>query len=85
MRDTEVVHEIIRKELVATDSAEAATHVSCICGGVETVVQPDEDIDSMSARHFLVNDIWPFKAPPRSSKWPHNTREDDEEDRRRNI
>lgn len=84
MRNTEIEHELIRKELVDTAGTQTDEVILCSCGAVETIVPQDEDINSLDARHFLTNDIWPFKQK-KKYKWPNNTPEDDEAERRRNT
>lgn len=69
-------HSLIEKELVNGD-----IEVTCFCGAVETIVLAGKEMDSFPARHFLINEIWPFRKPPKSDKWPHNTPEDDLEDK----
>lgn len=66
-------HEMIKVPL----KDEPGWSVKCSCGSIDVVVLSDVNFPPGAARHFLLNEVWPFDAPPKSPKWPHNTPEDD--------
>ena len=53
----------------------------CSCGDWSVEVTDEKYIAALTARHSLTLEIWPFEQPPKYSKWPHNTPEDDEKDK----
>lgn len=58
----------VKHAMRITNVTDSTAEIICECGKIETVVEAYKNMDSMSARHFMINDIWPWTKE--SEKWP---------------
>lgn len=69
---------MVDHEITLVDGEHDIIKLICSCSKFTAEVTDLKYVQPVSERHLLHSAVWPFEEPPRSAKWPHNTKEDDE-------